>query len=103
MAAEMRALADDLGAPLVIVLEGGYDLDALARSVAATMAAVADGLMPEEAPASPIWSAPDRTLRGGGRHSRSARSKEGAASCDMAPLPPLARLPQRLALPPGSP
>ena len=54
MAAEMRALADDLGAPLVIVLEGGYDLDALARSVAATMAAAADGLVPEEAPASPI-------------------------------------------------
>ena len=54
IAAEMRALADDLGAPLVIVLEGGYDLDALARSVAATMAAAADGQMPEEAPASPI-------------------------------------------------
>ena len=39
MAATMRALADELGAPLVFVLEGGYDLDALARSVAATMAA----------------------------------------------------------------
>ncbi|MEA2219482.1 MAG: hypothetical protein QOJ35_2108, partial [Solirubrobacteraceae bacterium] len=40
MAASMRAMADELGVPLGIVLEGGYDLDALARSVAITLGAV---------------------------------------------------------------
>jgi acetoin utilization deacetylase AcuC-like enzyme len=54
MAAWMRALARDLDAPLVIVLEGGYDLDALARSVAATMAAAAGDVTPAEAPAGPL-------------------------------------------------
>ena len=48
MAATMRVLAAEFGAPLVIVLEGGYDLTALGRSVAATMAAAAgDGAPPE--------------------------------------------------------
>jgi acetoin utilization deacetylase AcuC-like enzyme len=37
-----RALADEAGAPLGLVLEGGYDLGALARSVSATLRAVAD-------------------------------------------------------------
>jgi acetoin utilization deacetylase AcuC-like enzyme len=54
MAASMRVLAQELGAPLVIVLEGGYDLDALARSVAATMAAAAGDVTPAEAPAGPL-------------------------------------------------
>ena len=40
MAALMRALADELGVPLGIVLEGGYDLGALSRSVVATLAVV---------------------------------------------------------------
>jgi acetoin utilization deacetylase AcuC-like enzyme len=39
MAASMRRLADELGVGLGILLEGGYDLGALARSVAATLAA----------------------------------------------------------------
>ena len=51
MAASMRSLAADVGAPLVIVLEGGYDLNALARSVAATMAAAAGEDAAAEAPA----------------------------------------------------
>jgi acetoin utilization deacetylase AcuC-like enzyme len=38
-AATMRTLATELGAPVGFVLEGGYDLGALARSVAATMEA----------------------------------------------------------------
>jgi acetoin utilization deacetylase AcuC-like enzyme len=38
MAASMRALAGDLGVPLGLVLEGGYDVDALARSVVGTLA-----------------------------------------------------------------
>ena len=39
----MRALADELAAPLGFVLEGGYDLRALAASVAATMEAARNG------------------------------------------------------------
>jgi acetoin utilization deacetylase AcuC-like enzyme len=38
MAASVRAIADELGVGLGIVLEGGYDLDALSRSVVATLA-----------------------------------------------------------------
>ncbi len=38
MTASMRALADEAGAPLGIVLEGGYDLGALVRGVAITLA-----------------------------------------------------------------
>jgi acetoin utilization deacetylase AcuC-like enzyme len=33
MAASMRAVADELGVPVGLVLEGGYDIEALARSV----------------------------------------------------------------------
>ena len=43
MTAAMRRLAAELGAPLAFVLEGGYALDALADSVAATLAALSDG------------------------------------------------------------
>ena len=41
MAASVRALADDLDIPLGIVLEGGYDLGALARCVTLTLETVA--------------------------------------------------------------
>jgi acetoin utilization deacetylase AcuC-like enzyme len=37
MAAVLRAAADELGVPLGIVLEGGYDLGALARCVVLTL------------------------------------------------------------------
>ncbi|MDP1847270.1 MAG: histone deacetylase [Solirubrobacteraceae bacterium] len=37
MAASMRAAADELGVPLGLVLEGGYELGALSRSVVATL------------------------------------------------------------------
>jgi acetoin utilization deacetylase AcuC-like enzyme len=50
MAASMRALADDLGVPLGIVLEGGYDLQALAESVVATLEVVGAELPPARAP-----------------------------------------------------
>ena len=40
LTAAMRRLADELGAPLGFVLEGGYALDALAASVAATLSAL---------------------------------------------------------------
>jgi acetoin utilization deacetylase AcuC-like enzyme len=39
----VQALGDELGAPVGAVLEGGYDLDALARSVAVTMEELANG------------------------------------------------------------
>jgi acetoin utilization deacetylase AcuC-like enzyme len=47
MTATMRGVCEELGAPLGVVLEGGYGLGALARSVAATM----EVLGAEEAPA----------------------------------------------------
>lgn len=40
MAASVRALADDLGVPLGVVLEGGYDLQGLSESLAATLEVV---------------------------------------------------------------
>jgi acetoin utilization deacetylase AcuC-like enzyme len=47
---QLGALGDELSAPVGAVLEGGYDLDALAASVAATMEALADGSGPPPAP-----------------------------------------------------
>ncbi|HTN25528.1 MAG TPA: histone deacetylase [Solirubrobacteraceae bacterium] len=49
MAASVRAVADGLGIPLGIVLEGGYDLGALARCVVATLE-VAGAAEPPPAP-----------------------------------------------------
>jgi acetoin utilization deacetylase AcuC-like enzyme len=46
MSSRVRALGDELGAPVGAVLEGGYDLDALAGSVAETMAALGNGAAP---------------------------------------------------------
>ena len=43
MAGCIRALADEVGAPLGMVLEGGYDLRALAHSVCATLEAASVG------------------------------------------------------------
>jgi len=37
MAASVRRVADELGVPIVLVLEGGYDVDALARSLVAVL------------------------------------------------------------------
>jgi acetoin utilization deacetylase AcuC-like enzyme len=50
MAASVRALADDLGVPLGVVLEGGYDLEALAESVVATLEVVGADSSPDRAP-----------------------------------------------------
>ncbi len=47
MARHVRGLADELGVPVGAVLEGGYDLGALAASVAATLEALADTSPPE--------------------------------------------------------
>jgi acetoin utilization deacetylase AcuC-like enzyme len=43
MTRSLREVSDSLGVPVGAVLEGGYALSALARSVAATMAALAGG------------------------------------------------------------
>ncbi len=53
MAATMRDLAAELGAPVLICLEGGYSLGALSRSVVATLEAFGGGGAPREAPAEP--------------------------------------------------
>jgi acetoin utilization deacetylase AcuC-like enzyme len=50
MADHARALAEELGVPLGGVLEGGYDLAALATSVAATLESFADSRAPMDAP-----------------------------------------------------
>ena len=47
MARHVRALGRRVGAPVGAVLEGGYDLAALAASVAATMEALAGDREPE--------------------------------------------------------
>jgi len=46
MAASLRSAADGVGAPLGVVLEGGYDLGALSRSMAAVMPVLIDGVTP---------------------------------------------------------
>jgi acetoin utilization deacetylase AcuC-like enzyme len=46
MARQVRTLAEELGVPVGGVLEGGYDLDALAASTAATLEALGDGAAP---------------------------------------------------------
>jgi acetoin utilization deacetylase AcuC-like enzyme len=51
MTASMRRLAERLGTPAAYVLEGGYGLDALARSVAATVATLAAEQLPVAADA----------------------------------------------------
>jgi acetoin utilization deacetylase AcuC-like enzyme len=54
MAIQMRELADVLDVPIGAVLEGGYDLDALATSVAATLEALRDGGEPQPADPHPL-------------------------------------------------
>jgi acetoin utilization deacetylase AcuC-like enzyme len=60
MAATVRALAADLGVPVLVCLEGGYDPGALAASVVATVLALgSDGEAPE-APAEPAATFAER-------------------------------------------
>ena len=54
MASRMRALGDEVGAPVGAVLEGGYDLQALADSVIETMAALERGKLPPEVARHPL-------------------------------------------------
>jgi acetoin utilization deacetylase AcuC-like enzyme len=63
MAATMRVAAAELDVPILVCLEGGYDLDALADSVSATIAALEDSRVPRTAPREPSERYVDR-LRG---------------------------------------
>jgi acetoin utilization deacetylase AcuC-like enzyme len=54
MARRVRSLADSLGVPVGAVLEGGYDLDALASSVADTLEGLAEGGDAPGGPAGPL-------------------------------------------------
>jgi acetoin utilization deacetylase AcuC-like enzyme len=54
MSSRMRALGAEVGAPVGAVLEGGYDLMALATSVAETMAALEGGAVPPEVARDPL-------------------------------------------------
>ena len=53
MAATMRMVCEELEAPVLVCLEGGYDPSALAASVLATVEALADGREPQVAPSEP--------------------------------------------------
>jgi acetoin utilization deacetylase AcuC-like enzyme len=65
MAAAMRRVADEAGAPLGIVLEGGYALGALARGVVETLEAAAGGAAPPEVALHPVAATARARL---GRH-----------------------------------
>jgi acetoin utilization deacetylase AcuC-like enzyme len=55
---QVRALGEELGAPVGALLEGGYDLRALASSVAVTMDALAgDGVPPSDVAHDPLADA----------------------------------------------
>jgi acetoin utilization deacetylase AcuC-like enzyme len=60
MAATMRDLAGEIGAPLLICLEGGYALGALARSVVATLDAISGDGEPRGAPSGPATAYRER-------------------------------------------
>jgi acetoin utilization deacetylase AcuC-like enzyme len=62
MSARIRALGEELGAPVGAVLEGGYDLNALAGSVAETMAALGNGAVPPEVARHPLAEDAARVL-----------------------------------------
>jgi acetoin utilization deacetylase AcuC-like enzyme len=62
MALWMRSLADSLGVPVGAVLEGGYDLPALASSCAASLEAFRDGGDPRSVEPHPLAVAAAREL-----------------------------------------
>jgi acetoin utilization deacetylase AcuC-like enzyme len=53
MAATVRSLGDELAAPILVCLEGGYDPEALASSVVMTVRGLTGALKPREAPPGP--------------------------------------------------
>jgi acetoin utilization deacetylase AcuC-like enzyme len=65
MALQVRALGEQVGAPVGAVLEGGYDLAALSASVAATLEAFAQG---GESPAAEPDAVTERAVSALGRY-----------------------------------
>jgi acetoin utilization deacetylase AcuC-like enzyme len=63
MAATMRDLAGELEVPVLICLEGGYAVGALARSVVATLDAFRSEAAPRQAPAAAAAAHRDRLAR----------------------------------------
>jgi acetoin utilization deacetylase AcuC-like enzyme len=63
MAVTMRDLSNELGVPLLVCLEGGYSLGALARSVVATLDAISGGEPAREAPSGPASAYRERLSR----------------------------------------
>ena len=64
MARRVRSLADELGVPVAAVLEGGYEVNALAESVAATMEGLAEGGdVPSVEPAALVAAAAEQVAR----------------------------------------
>jgi len=64
LASTVKALGDELSAPVLVCLEGGYDVDALAASVLATVRALASPRAPDPTPIEPTEGA----RRGLGRY-----------------------------------
>ena len=62
MATSVRALADELGVPVGVVLEGGYDLGALARGMTATLEALT-AAGPVAAPELPVHALAEQFAR----------------------------------------
>jgi acetoin utilization deacetylase AcuC-like enzyme len=60
MASTMRDLAAELEVPILVCLEGGYALGALAASVVATLEALSDGEPPRQAPLQPATAHRER-------------------------------------------
>jgi acetoin utilization deacetylase AcuC-like enzyme len=56
LASHVREMADEVGAPVGAVLEGGYDPDALAESVVATVAALGGNVAAESIAPDPIYT-----------------------------------------------
>jgi acetoin utilization deacetylase AcuC-like enzyme len=63
MAASVRETAAELDAAVLVCLEGGYDLDALAESVSVTIGALTDSRPPRSAPHEPAERYLDRVRR----------------------------------------
>jgi acetoin utilization deacetylase AcuC-like enzyme len=90
MAASLRALADELDAPLGVVLEGGYELEALARGVRRTLEVVGADVPPPapDLPVHPLAHAARTRVAATGPRSRARRALAiGAARRAVQPPP----------------
>ena len=92
MSNRMRALGEEVGAPVGAVLEGGYDLSALADSVAETMAALDRGAAASRRSRATRWRrTPPRCSAATGTSERAAGRRPGS---DPRAARPAARRPR---------